>query len=49
MTESDQQDINNFLYPHSRYRGQFTPQNLVFDANLQELARASHLHLFAKN
>ena len=49
MTEADQQDTHNFLYPRSRYRGQFTPQNLVFDANLQELARASHLHLFAKN
>lgn len=39
MTESNQQDINNFLYPHSRYRGQFTSQNLVFDANLQEFAQ----------
>lgn len=39
MTEADQQDRHNFLYPHSRYRGQFTPQNLVFDANLQEFAQ----------
>lgn len=39
MTEADQQDRHNFLYPRSRYRGQFTPQNLVFDANLQEFAQ----------
>lgn len=30
---------NNFLYPHSRYRGHFTPQNLAFNANLQEFAQ----------
>ena len=39
MTEADQQDRHNFLYPRSRYRGPFTPQNLVFDANLQEFAQ----------
>ena len=27
-----------FLTPRSRYRGEFTPENLVFDANLQEFA-----------
>ncbi len=28
----------NFLYPKARYSGEFTPANLVFDANLQEFA-----------
>lgn len=30
---------DDFLYPRSRYRGEFTPENLVFDANLQEFAQ----------
>lgn len=30
---------NNFLYPHSRYRGKFTPEHLAFNANLQEFAQ----------
>jgi len=29
----------DFLYPRSRYHGQFTPENLAFDANLQEFAQ----------
>jgi hypothetical protein len=29
-------DKDSFLYPQSRYYGRFTPQNLIFDANLQE-------------
>ncbi|QIZ73252.1 DUF7219 family protein [Oxynema aestuarii] len=29
----------DFFYPRSRYRGPFTPENLVFDANLQEFAQ----------
>lgn len=28
-----------FLYPHSQYRGHFSPEELVFDANLQEFAQ----------
>ncbi|MBD2743993.1 hypothetical protein [Coleofasciculus sp. FACHB-1120] len=28
----------NFLNPQSRYRGHFTPENLAFNANLQEFA-----------
>lgn len=32
-------DKMNLLYPHSRYNGQFTPQNLVFNANMQEFAQ----------
>ncbi|NJK61060.1 MAG: hypothetical protein HC918_13610 [Oscillatoriales cyanobacterium SM2_1_8] len=27
-----------FLYPKARYAGEFTPANLLFDANLQEFA-----------
>lgn len=34
MTERDE-----FLYPRSRYYGEFTPQNLAFNANLQEFAQ----------
>ncbi|MEB3339739.1 hypothetical protein [Okeania sp.] len=30
---------DDFLYPRSRYRGDFTPENLVFNANLQEFAQ----------
>jgi hypothetical protein len=29
----------NFLYPKSRYRGSVQPENLVFNANLQEFAQ----------
>ncbi|MBW4580282.1 MAG: hypothetical protein KME42_12020 [Tildeniella nuda ZEHNDER 1965/U140] len=28
----------DFLYPRARYRGQAKPENLVFNANLQEFA-----------
>lgn len=31
-------DRSEFLHPRSRYHGSFTPQNLIFDANLQEFA-----------
>ncbi|WP_413166544.1 hypothetical protein ACL6C3_07500 [Capilliphycus salinus ALCB114379] len=27
-----------FLYPKSRYRGEFSPENLVFNSNIQEFA-----------
>lgn len=30
---------SDFLYPRSRYHGQVKPENLVFDANLQEFAQ----------
>lgn len=33
---------SDFLYPHSRYRGEFSatnPASLVFNANLQEFAQ----------
>jgi hypothetical protein len=29
-------DKDKFLNPTSRFRGKFTPQNLAFDANLQD-------------
>ncbi len=32
-------DKDDFLYPHSRYYGQVKPENLVFNANLQEFAQ----------
>ncbi|HEY9906992.1 MAG TPA: hypothetical protein V6D18_05215 [Thermosynechococcaceae cyanobacterium] len=37
----DSKDINkeNFLYPTGRYRGEFTPERLAFNANLQEFAQ----------
>lgn len=30
---------DDFLYPRSRYHGDFTPENLLFNANLQEFAQ----------
>ncbi|MBV9386275.1 MAG: hypothetical protein JOZ78_07595 [Chroococcidiopsidaceae cyanobacterium CP_BM_ER_R8_30] len=32
-------DKHDFLYPKSRYYGQVKPENLVFNANLQEFAQ----------
>jgi hypothetical protein len=32
-------DRYNFLYPHSSYRGSVQPENLVFNANLQEFSQ----------
>lgn len=38
------ESLNNFLYPRSRYYGTVKPENLVFNANLQEFAqRASYI------
>lgn len=30
---------DDYLYPRSAYRGQFQPERLVFNANLQEFAQ----------
>lgn len=30
---------DNFLYPRSRYYGKVKPENIVFNANLQEFAQ----------
>ncbi len=32
-------DLQAFLYPRSRYYGEVKPQNLVFNANLQEFSQ----------
>ncbi|KYC34943.1 hypothetical protein WA1_49690 [Scytonema hofmannii PCC 7110] len=39
MTQTQSKDWNNFLYPRRRYYGQVKPENLVFNANLQEFAQ----------
>ncbi|MEM6403993.1 MAG: hypothetical protein AAF757_27855 [Cyanobacteria bacterium P01_D01_bin.116] len=39
MEEYDNADKENFLFPRSRYYGQFKPENLVFNANLQTFAQ----------
>jgi hypothetical protein len=31
---------SDFINPRARFYGEFTPQNLVFDANLQEFSNA---------
>jgi hypothetical protein len=32
-------DKDRFLYPSGKYYGEFTPENLVFNANLQEFVQ----------
>ncbi|QKQ75234.1 hypothetical protein [Nostoc sp. TCL240-02] len=39
MDESNINDKNKFLYLRSNYYGQVKPENLVFNANLQEFAQ----------
>jgi hypothetical protein len=39
MSDSNNPDKDKFLYPRSTFRGEFTPENLVFDSNLQEFAQ----------
>jgi hypothetical protein len=36
MPEPSEKD--NFLFPTGRYYGEFTPEKLLFDANLQEFS-----------
>ncbi|NJK50255.1 hypothetical protein HC931_20935 [Candidatus Gracilibacteria bacterium] len=36
---ANNRDKENFLYPRSSYRGDVKPENLVFNANLQEFAQ----------
>jgi hypothetical protein len=38
MENQDKVDKEKFLYPRSRYHGQVKPENLLFNANLQEFA-----------
>lgn len=43
-------NISSILYPKSRYYGEVKPENLVFNANLQEFAqRVSYISGFASN
>ncbi|MEH1863457.1 MAG: hypothetical protein V7K69_00200 [Nostoc sp.] len=39
MAQLNYQDTNSFLCPRSHYYGQVKPENLVFNANLQEFAQ----------
>ena len=40
MAEDSKEDSkDDFLNPQSRYWGEFSPQNLAFNANLQEFAQ----------
>ena len=39
MREQPVADNSDFLYPRSRYHGDFTPEHMVFNANLQEFAQ----------
>ena len=41
MTEDEDKERlkNEFFYPKSRYQGEFTPEQLAFNANLQEFAQ----------
>jgi hypothetical protein len=39
VTDDKEQVKNQFLYPRGTYHGDFTPENLTFNANLQEFAQ----------
>jgi hypothetical protein len=39
MEHSHQRDKEKFLYPRAGYYGQIKPENLVFNANLQEFSQ----------
>lgn len=38
MEPQNRIDRNSFLYPRNRYHGKVKPENLVFNANLQEFS-----------
>jgi glutathione peroxidase-family protein len=38
-TNTLQNSKQNLLYPHHNYRGTFTPNQLMFNANLQEFSQ----------
>ena len=38
MDKKEWSSKDDFFFPRSRYRGNFTPINLAFNANLQEFA-----------
>ncbi len=39
MASPNSNQLDDFLMPRSKYHGEFTPQNLAFNANLQEFAQ----------
>lgn len=39
MDKTPEQQKQEFLYPTAQYRGEFTPEHLVFNSNLQEFAQ----------
>jgi hypothetical protein len=39
MADPNQVDKQDFVYRHYKYLGQVKPENLVFNANLQEFAQ----------
>ena len=39
MKDEQENLKDQFLYPTGKYYGEFTPQNLVFNANLQKFAQ----------
>ncbi|MGC1307687.1 MAG: hypothetical protein WA885_10685 [Phormidesmis sp.] len=39
MPDKKKKELKEFLMPRSRYQGEFTPENLAFNANLQEFAQ----------
>ncbi|MEH2031625.1 MAG: hypothetical protein V7K67_18520 [Nostoc sp.] len=39
MLKPNYEDKNSFLYPRDRYHGKFQPNNLIFNANLQEFSQ----------
>lgn len=39
MTDDQENQKEKFFYPTGRYYGKFTPENLAFNANLQEFAQ----------
>lgn len=38
MDKTPEQQKDQFFYPTATYRGEFTPEHLMFNANLQEFA-----------
>lgn len=45
MQSTEHIDKQRFLYPSDRYHGQFQPEYLLFNANLQEFTqRASYIY-----
>ncbi len=39
MTNDERNQLDEFLTPRSQYHGEFSPQSLAFNANLQEFAQ----------